>query len=68
MSVHSNLGGGRHGHLGLLLSRTSYELVSPIPYVRPPYPPAPMYPPFLTHQQVAAIQSQHKEAVQVFHE
>ena len=59
MSVHSNLGGGRHGHLGLLLTNQAYALLSLIPYVRPPYPPTPIYPPFITHQQIANIMNTH---------
>ena len=57
MSVHSNLGGGRHGHLGLLLVTQAYRLLSSIPYVRPPYPPTPVYPPYITHQKIAAYSS-----------
>lgn len=34
----------------------------------PPYPPAPIYPPFLTHRQITAITEQHKEAVRIFNE
>ena len=38
-SVHSNLGGGAHGHLGLVLSTLDYASVAPMtPYVRPRFP------------------------------
>ena len=32
-AVSSDLGGGAHGHLGLILSPQEYALVSPMPYV-----------------------------------
>ena len=35
-SVYSNLGGGQHGHLGLVLTPTDYARISPVPYVRMP--------------------------------
>ena len=38
-SVHSTLGGGAHGHLGLVLSPNYYAVVAPMtPYVRPLFP------------------------------
>ena len=67
MSVHSNLGGGRHGHLGLLLTTQAYSILLPIPYVRPPYPPTPVYPPYITHQHITNITNAHKEALRKFH-
>ena len=36
--VTSDLGGGGHGHLGLLLTPAEYALVSATPYVRPVHP------------------------------
>ena len=36
--VTSDLGGGGHGHLGLVLTSTEYALVAPIPYARPDHP------------------------------
>lgn len=68
MSVHRNIGGGRHGNFGLLLTHELYAWLSPIPYIYPPYPPAPVYPPFLTHQQISFITDQHKEAMRTFNE
>ena len=67
LSVHFTLRGGQHGHLGLLLNQQTYSLISVIPYVRPPYPPPPVFPPFLTDQQVANIKSQYKEQLHIFH-
>jgi hypothetical protein len=39
-SVPSNLGGGQHGHGGLVCSARNYEDISNVPYTRPPLPPA----------------------------
>ena len=37
-SVISNLGGGAHGHLGLVLTDAQYTLISPTPFVYPTHP------------------------------
>ena len=37
-SVTSDLGGGNHGHLGLVLDAPEYVNVSVVPYVRPLHP------------------------------
>ena len=40
----SHSGGGKNGHLGLIMSTTLYRTLSNIPYVIPiPHPPAPDY-------------------------
>ena len=36
--VHSNLGGGTHGHLGLLMNYTRYATLSSVVYVCPVHP------------------------------
>ena len=36
----SNLGGGAHGHLGLVLTPEEYALISEIPYIEPRHPGA----------------------------
>ena len=36
--VPTNLGGGAHGHLGLILTPAEYALISATPYVRPVHP------------------------------
>ena len=33
MAVHSNLGGGQHGHIGLVFSLTTYDLLTNTPFV-----------------------------------
>ena len=36
--IHSNLGGGNHGHIGLLMTNKQYALIVTTPYVRPVHP------------------------------
>ena len=38
-SIHTTLGGGQHGHLGLVLTPAQYAILSPTPYVRQARPP-----------------------------
>ena len=38
LSVHSNLGGGTHGHLCLLITNKKYATLAPVAYVRPVHP------------------------------
>ena len=37
-NVQCDLGGGKHGHLGLVLDATEYATVSTTPYTRPVHP------------------------------
>ena len=37
-SVYSNLGGGTHGHLGLVLMTAQYAAISTIAFTRPDHP------------------------------
>ena len=37
-NVHSNLGGGAHGHLGLVISPASYAHLSATPFTPPVFP------------------------------
>ena len=36
--VHSNIGGATHVHLVLLMKNTTYDTLSPVPYVCPIHP------------------------------
>ena len=38
LTVHSNLVGGTHGHLGILIANTKYATLSPVVYVPPVHP------------------------------
>ena len=37
--VHTTLGGGLNGHLGLLMPATTYRTISDTPYILPDVPP-----------------------------
>ena len=68
--ITSNLGGGAHGHLGLVLTNAEYALVSAIPYVRPVHP-GPLVLPAgagVTNLQQEIARDQHKEAMRVYRE
>ena len=68
ISVHSNLGGGNHGHLGLLMTDPQYALVSNTAYVRPVHPGVLVLPNGATRVQSDAFQRTHDETLRVFHE
>ena len=68
-TVHSNLGGGAHGHLGLVLTPQKYNIVAPgTPYVRPPFPGALNIPPGTTNVQAQMMRETHDQAMRDFHE
>ena len=68
--VTSNLGGGAHGLLGLVLTATEYALVSPVPFVRPVHPGPFVIPagPGVTNFQRELARDQHKDAIKEFQE
>ena len=66
--ITSELGGGGHGHLGLILSALEYGAVSHIPYIRPAHP-GPLEIPHGTAQHAAtALRLDHKKAILLYHE
>lgn len=67
-SVPSDLGGGSHGHLGLVLTPEKYALVSNEPFKRPEHPGTLDIPARATAPQIAAAQDDHTEAMRVFRE
>ena len=68
-SVHSNLGGGNHGHLGLVISPASYALLSPDVFARPVFPGVnPVIPPGTTQHAACNIRYQFNENLRVYHE
>ena len=67
-SVYSNLGGGAHGHLGLLLSPQMYALISNVPYNRPAHPGRLIIPANATRHAAALQERTWKEELRVFHE
>ena len=67
-TVHSDLGGGAHGHLGLVLSPARYALISNTAYNRPNHP-GPLVIPAGTTQHIArTMKDQHTERLRVFRE
>ncbi len=66
-SVPSTLGGGAHGHLGLVLPPTLYNLISNTPFVRPAMP-APVQIPNNNPSQhlIRTLREQHKDDMHVF--
>lgn len=68
MAVHSTLGGGAHGHLGLVLSAAQYADVSRTPFTRPAFPAALVIPTGTTAVAANALERQHKESLRLFRE
>ena len=66
--VGSDLGGGAHGHLGLILTPAEYATVSATPYVCPPHPGPLVIPPGTTLHASTVLREQHKKALQLFHQ
>ena len=67
-SVHTTLGGGQHGHLGLVLTPQQYALLSPHPYTKPPRPPPLVIPAYQLPHIVQTEQARHQEQVRLFNE
>ena len=66
--VTSDLGGGGHGHLGLVLTPAEYGMISAVPYVRPLHP-GPLIIPLNTSQHEATrLTLAHSESIRVFRE
>ena len=68
MAVHSTLGGGAHGHLGLVLSNAQYANLSPTPFVRPVFPAPLVIPTGTTAVAANAIERNYKESLRLFRE
>ena len=66
--VTSDLGGGAHGHLGLVLTPTEYRIISEIPYVRPNNPSILTVAPGTTHHEMTRLTLKHTKTVRVFRE
>ena len=67
-TVHSDLGGGAHGHLGLTLSPRRYALISNAPYNRPTHPGQLIIPAGTTQHMARTIRDQHTERLRLFRE
>lgn len=66
MLVHSDLDGGAHGHLGLVLSPREYALHSNAAYNWPNHPSPPIIPAGTNLHLSKTLHDQHKECLQVF--
>ena len=66
--VHSNLGGGTHGHLGIWMINTKYATLSPIAYVRPVHPSILQIPSNATRVASYKLKRFYDENLQVFPE
>jgi 6-pyruvoyl-tetrahydropterin synthase len=66
--VHTSLGGGNHGYLGLVLGQAQYVMVSLEPFEAPNHPGAFVLPVNITQQQIATLQSRHTETTHLFRE
>ena len=66
--VHSDLGGGAHGHLGLVLSPQEYALHSNAAYRRPTHPGPLVIPAGTTQHMAGTMREQHRERLRVFRE
>lgn len=67
-SVHSNLGGGSHGHLGIVLTPAQYALISATPFVVPAYPDPLVVPAGTVRNAADELIRNHKEALRLFRE
>ena len=67
-TVHCNLGGGDHGHLGLLMTPGQYAMVSQTPYVRPVLPAPLVIPPEATRIESDTQTREYDENLRLFHE
>ena len=67
-TVHSDLGGGAHGHLGLVLSPRRYALLSNAAYNRPVHPGQLVIPAGNTIHMARTMRDQHNDRQRVFRE
>lgn len=68
-SVRSMLGGGAHGHLGLVLSAAEYAAIVPnTPFVKPAHPGILTIAPNTAHHAAVTAKEIHEEALRVFNE
>ena len=66
--VTTDLGGGAHGHLGLVLSAVDHAMISATPYNRPAYPGALGIPLRTAQYEATRLQHEHKDAIRLFRE
>ena len=67
-SVESDLGGGDHGYLGLILNDPEYTRVSPTAFDAPEFPEALSIPATATQVEALNLREAHKEAKRIYYE
>ena len=68
-SVHTTVGGGNHGYLGLTVNGPSYITLTGSAFIPPTNPgPVPIIPPGLSAAQIAEMERRHKENRRIFNE
>ena len=66
--VTSDLGGGSHGHLGLVLTPTEYQNISQLLYLAPVHPGILTIAAGTTHHEATRLTLEHDEGVRLFRE
>ena len=64
-AVTTEIGGGAHGHLGLVLTPAEYATVLAVPYVRPVHPGALVIAPGTTQHETSRLREEHKKAIKL---
>ena len=67
-TVTSDLGGGTHGHLGLVLTAAEYAAISATPYARPAHPGPLTIPAGTAQHEALRLRNEHKEQIRLFRE
>lgn len=67
-SVTSDLGGGAHGHLGLVVPAAEYQTLVNSEYVRPVHPGALVIPANTALHEAVRLREEHQQRIQTFHE
>ena len=67
-SIYSNLGGGTHGHLFLVIPPEQFNLISNAPFVRPVHPGPLVIPPGTTAAMTVTLKDIHTENLRLFRE
>ena len=67
-SVYCDLGGGNHGHLGLIMSALEYAIISAVNYIRPIHPGILNIPIGTPNYEATRLTNEHKESVRLYRE
>ena len=66
--VTSDLGGGGHGHLGLVLTAHEYSMISAVIYARPVHPGPLNIPPGTPNHEATRLTLTHSESIRIYRE